>query len=346
MKRCNNCNMIMGDSSKECSSCGNDLSQKYTYICNKCGQVNDKNLEMCPKCGASNPLFRKHNEISIENIVGKSNVEQLKNVSRDGIEKIKAVGESEGLQELKAASKESIEKIKVLGNTENVEKAKAIGQKKLNEISDIAASNMRKAQSQVSSLADEINSIKFSKKDISVLGIVLALGLCIGLSYGYISNTKSYKERVSLSTITSNIKYGRVTEKAKDYIVKYPSTVRSNPSILTGKEIAYVYPGQKVESMEKVASIDKDKNLAVTSVNVEFKELFKKPLKLPKGTAVYISRMDNDHYVGDFTLNGKSYTKKFKHEYLTRAYIGDWLKVKYNGNIGYVPVSVLSEIDN
>lgn len=51
MKRCNKCQMIMGDSAKICFSCGASLEKNFTYICNNCGQVNFNNSDKCQRCG-------------------------------------------------------------------------------------------------------------------------------------------------------------------------------------------------------------------------------------------------------------------------------------------------------
>lgn len=51
MKRCNKCQMIMGDNAKVCFSCGESLEKNFTYICNNCGQVNFNNSKKCSRCG-------------------------------------------------------------------------------------------------------------------------------------------------------------------------------------------------------------------------------------------------------------------------------------------------------
>lgn len=85
MKRCNKCNLIMGDGAKVCSSCGNDLGNNFTYICNNCGQVDFNETEKCTRCGAptifAKALFNKESKATATNRVAKfvSNVQDVGN---------------------------------------------------------------------------------------------------------------------------------------------------------------------------------------------------------------------------------------------------------------------------
>ncbi len=85
MKRCNKCNLIMGDGAKVCSSCGNDLVNNFTYICNNCGQVDFNETEKCTRCGAptifAKALFNKESKATATNRVAKfvSNVQDVGN---------------------------------------------------------------------------------------------------------------------------------------------------------------------------------------------------------------------------------------------------------------------------
>ena len=55
MKRCTLCNNIMSDDSQKCSKCGRNLDVDFVYICNRCGQINNKVVGRCSKCNAVIP---------------------------------------------------------------------------------------------------------------------------------------------------------------------------------------------------------------------------------------------------------------------------------------------------
>ena len=75
----------MGDGAKVCSSCGNDLVNNFTYICNNCGQVDFNETEKCTRCGAptifAKALFNKESKATATNRVAKfvSNVQNVGN---------------------------------------------------------------------------------------------------------------------------------------------------------------------------------------------------------------------------------------------------------------------------
>ena len=75
----------MGDGAKVCSSCGNDLVNNFTYICNNCGQVDFNETEKCTRCGAptifAKALFNKESKATATNRVAKfvSNVQDVGN---------------------------------------------------------------------------------------------------------------------------------------------------------------------------------------------------------------------------------------------------------------------------
>lgn len=75
----------MGDGAKVCSSCGNDLVNNFTYICNNCGQVDFNETEKCTRCGAptifAKALFNKESKATATNRLAKfvSNVQDVGN---------------------------------------------------------------------------------------------------------------------------------------------------------------------------------------------------------------------------------------------------------------------------
>lgn len=165
--------------------------------------------------------------------------------------------------------------------------------------------------------------------------------LVIGLVLGFIANYSAHafvrESDTPLLSFKEKIKYGIVRERIQRCaIVGEQVQLLTEPSNLTGTAVRPLNKGLQVDYLEPASSLDTDANKAIAAYDLQFTPLFHRTVYIPKGTPFTIEAVTGNEYKCSFVVNGKAYNKRFEKQLLTRAYTGEWYKVKIGENIGYI----------
>jgi len=177
----------------------------------------------------------------------------------------------------------------------------------------------------------------FTPKEIQRFVIALGIGCLIGFGMNYSTKPEIKDEAQALGAFKAKLTYGIAKEgMQKCTITADTAELRSEPSNMRGKVLMELPKKLEVEFIRTVRGTDTDSNEAVAAYDLQFSRLFHRTVYIPQGTKFTIEGFTNDEYVCRFTIDGKTYSKRFERELVKRAYVGDWQQVKLNTQEGYI----------
>lgn len=185
---------------------------------------------------------------------------------------------------------------------------------------------------------------QFTDKEKQRFIIALLIGAVMGFGANYSTHAFVKNSSSPLAELRSSIKYSTIAEIPKRCTVK-ANEVRllSEPSSISGQKLRMVSKGLQVDYLETVESLDKEATQAIAAYDLQFKPLFHRTVYIPKGTVFSILEVDGNEYKCSFTINDKTYTKRFEKQLLLVAYTGSWYKVKIDDTTGFLQIDQATE---
>lgn len=174
------------------------------------------------------------------------------------------------------------------------------------------------------------------------------LALTIGVVLGFLANFSSHafvrESDTPLLSFKEKLKYGIAQERIQRCsIVGQQVELLTEPSTLTGVSLRSLNRGLQVDYLEPASSLDTSANKAIAAYDLQFTPLFHRTVYIPKGTPFTIEAENSGEYKCSFVINSKAYNKYFEKQLITRAYTGEWYKVKIGDNIGYIKANDASK---
>lgn len=165
--------------------------------------------------------------------------------------------------------------------------------------------------------------------------------LVVGLVLGFIANYSAHafvrESDTPLLSFKEKLKYGVVRERIQRCVIVGEEVhLLTEPSTLSGTSLRPLNKGLQVDYLEPASSLDTNENKAIAAYDLQFTPLFHRTVYIPKGTPFIIESVLGNEYKCSFVINDKAYNKRFEKHLLTRAYTGEWYKVKIGEQIGYI----------
>lgn len=181
------------------------------------------------------------------------------------------------------------------------------------------------------------------------MGAIFLLGFLGGAIYFYPQyNNKVEVDHYQPSQLTGGLKYDNVRcGRDTCVVLEDNAEVYNKPSVIEGQVLTRLSKGLKVELVAIDNSLDTNEFAAVTAVDLEFKKVmfFGRREFLPAGSRVtLIAGSGTEKTIkGKFYLEGRERELRFEREQLRLAHLGQWKKIRWQGQECWVKFNSLSE---
>lgn len=179
-----------------------------------------------------------------------------------------------------------------------------------------------------------------------IIVYALFLGMVLGFGLNYFRRTPLSAKGFEPAQLTANLKYNTVRAgKETCVVMREGAEMYDRPSAMRGEVIMTLSAGQKVDYMGEEASLDKEAGKGLTTIDIKRTNLIVNAFRIPKDTVVDVTEVDEAN--GRYTINAKVGSKyvetHVRKEGIKLAYAGQWKKVRFNKQEGYVRYGDLNQ---
>lgn len=174
----------------------------------------------------------------------------------------------------------------------------------------------------------------------------LFIGILLGFGLNYFRRSPLSAKGFEPAQLTANLKYNTV-RAGKDtcVVTRDGAELYDRPSAMRGKILLTLSGGQKVDYLGEEASLDKEEGKGLTTIDINRTKLIFNSYRIPKGTMVDVTgyEADTNRYIINAVIDGKSIETHVRKEGVNLGYTGQWKKVRFNKQDGFVRYNDLTQ---
>lgn len=179
-----------------------------------------------------------------------------------------------------------------------------------------------------------------------IIVYTMFVGMLLGFGLNYFRRSPLSAKGFEPAQLTANLKYDTVRAGKDTCVVQRDGAeMYDRPSAMRGKVLIALSGGQKVDYIGEEPSLDTEEGKGLTTIDINRAKLIFNSYRIPKGTVVDVTGFEEStgRYIINTVVDGKRIETHVRKEGINLGYTGQWKKVRFNKQDGYVRYNDLTQ---